>query len=99
MPSYRYLFEEHQIGSEAQKSDRALKLTGTLEPKPGWEVVPTSRAIDLVGYLVNLKTAYDYPEAIPVVASGQGTEEGAKAPSPRAAPAKEAAPAGTGGKP
>lgn len=87
MPSYRFLFEERRIGSEAQRSDRALKLTGALEPKPGWEIVPTARAIDLVGYLVNLKTAYDYPEAVPYVAKGEGAEGGQKAPAAKPAPA------------
>ena len=41
MPSYRFLFERRQIGAEAQPSDSALKLTGALKPKAGWEVVPT----------------------------------------------------------
>jgi cytochrome c oxidase cbb3-type subunit 2 len=90
MPSYRFLFEHRQIGSGAQPSNRALKLTGALEPKPGWEVVPTQRALDLTGYLVNLKTGYDYPEAVPYVAKGEGAGEGGKpaAPKPPAAGGK-----------
>ena len=44
MPSYRFLFETRQVGSEAQHSDQALKLTGALEPARGWEIVPTARA-------------------------------------------------------
>jgi cytochrome c oxidase cbb3-type subunit 2 len=68
MPSYRFLFTVRQIGPQAQPSDGALKLTGALEPKPGWEVVPKTRALDLVAYLVNSKATYDYPEAVPVVA-------------------------------
>ncbi len=91
MPSYRFLFEERRIGSEAQRSDRALKLTGPLEPKAGTEIVPTPRALDLVGYLVNLKTTFDYPEAVPYVApKGEGAQAAKPAP---AAPATTAAPA------
>jgi len=84
MPSYRFLFEEHHVGSGAQLSDRALKLTGALAPKAGWEIVPTQRAEALVGFLVNLKTTYDYPEAVPFVPP---KPEGAEAPKAAAAPA------------
>jgi cytochrome c oxidase cbb3-type subunit II len=87
MPSYRFLFEMREIGSGAQPSDDALKLVGALEPKPGWEVVPTQRARDLVGYLVNLKTTYDYPEALPY------SPPKPKGEAPAAAPAKAATPA------
>jgi cytochrome c oxidase cbb3-type subunit II len=66
MPPYRFLFEMRRIGAGAQPSDEALKLMGALEPKAGLQVVPTQRARDLVGYLVNLKTTHDYPEAVSV---------------------------------
>jgi cytochrome c oxidase cbb3-type subunit II len=89
MPSYRFLFETRRLGVDAQPSENALKLTGALKPAAGWEIVPTRRAESLVGYLVNLKTTYTYPEAVPFVAKVEG--EGAK-PAPAAAPA--AAPAG-----
>lgn len=73
MPSYRFLFEVRRVGVGAKPSDEALNLTGDLEPKAGWEVVPTQRARDLVGYLVNLKTTFDYPEAFPMtLAKGEG---------------------------
>ena len=67
MPSYKFLFEMRHVGPGAQPSDNALKLTGALKPRAGWEVVPTLRAQSLVGYLVNLKTTYTYPEAAPFV--------------------------------
>jgi len=83
MPSYRFLFEARRTGLEAQPSDDAINLAGAGEPEAGWEVVPTQRARDLVGYLVNLTTAFDYPEAFPVTAAGpHGAAKGA-------APAKD----------
>lgn len=92
MPSYRFLFERRKIGNGAQPSDEALKLTGALKPKAGWEIVPSSRALDLVGYLVSLKTTYDYPEAVPFVPE---KAEGEKPAAPAtASPAPAAAPTG-----
>ena len=78
MPSYRFLFEKRHIGVGAQPSDLALNLTGSLEPPEGWEVIPSERARALVTYLVNCKTTYDYPEAVPVPPAKEGSEEGAK---------------------
>lgn len=78
MPPYRFLFEERKLGAGAQPSDEALKLTGALEPREGTEIVPSRRALDLVSYLVNLKTTYDYPEALPVAPAAAGAEGGAK---------------------
>ena len=83
MPSYRFLFETRKIGSGAQPSDKALKLTGDLKPKDGWEIVPTSRAESLVGYLLNLKTTYSYPEAAPFN-PGKPEGEAAKPAAPAA---------------
>jgi cytochrome c oxidase cbb3-type subunit 2 len=96
MPSYRFLFEMREIGNSAQPSSEALKLFGALAPKPGWEVVPTRRAMALVGYLVNLKTVYDYPESVPV--APPKAEGAAPAKAPAAAPAP-AAPANGHAKP
>jgi cytochrome c oxidase cbb3-type subunit II len=99
MPSYRFLFEEHLVGVGAQRSSMALDLVGKLEPKAGWEVVPTPRAQALAAYLVSLKNSYDYPEAVPV-APPKGESEASKAAAP--APATGAAPApaaAAGGKP
>ena len=78
MPPYRFLFERRRVGAGAQPSDQALKLTGALKPPAGWEVVPTERAVALVSYLVNSKTPYDYPEAVPLAPAKAGAEGGAK---------------------
>jgi cytochrome c oxidase cbb3-type subunit 2 len=97
MPSYRFLFETREIGNGAQPSEGALHLVGALEPKPGFEVVPTTRARALVAYLVSLKTTYDYPEAVPVAPpKAEGAPAKAPAAPAGAAPAKPAsAPAAT----
>ena len=97
MPSYRFLFETRQIGSGAQPSGEALKLVGALEPKPGFEVVPTAKAHALAAYLVSSKTVYDYPEAVPVAPPKPEGAAPAKAPAaaPAAAAAKPPAPAGS----
>jgi cytochrome c oxidase cbb3-type subunit 2 len=92
MPSYKFLFETRRIGSGAQPSDKALKLTGALKPKDGWEIVPTSRAESLVGYLVNLKTTFTYPEATPVAPPKPEGE----ASKPAAAPAATGTSGATG---
>jgi len=78
MPPYRFLFETRRIGAGAQPSDKALKLTGALEAPAGSEIVPTERALALVSYLVNCKTPYDYPEAVPLAPAKPGAEGGAK---------------------
>jgi cytochrome c oxidase cbb3-type subunit 2 len=94
MPSYRFLFEEREIGVGAQHSSDALNLVGRLEPRAGWEIVPTPRAQALAAYLVSLKNTYDYPEAVPVAApKAEGEAAKAPAPAPAKAPANAATPA------
>jgi hypothetical protein len=44
-----------------------MKLSGGAAPASGFEVVPSERAQTLVAYLLNLHSAYDYPEAKPLV--------------------------------
>lgn len=61
MPSYRYLFEVRRI--QGQRSDEALALTGPYAPKPGYEVIPTADAKNLVAYLLSLRHDYPLPEA------------------------------------
>jgi cytochrome c oxidase cbb3-type subunit II len=78
MPSYRFLFTKRQVGAEAQASESALKLTGSMRPADGWEVVPTARAEALVAYLISLKNTYTYPEAAPVAPAAPEKEEGHK---------------------
>jgi cytochrome c oxidase cbb3-type subunit 2 len=78
MPPYRFLFEMRRLGAGAQPSDRALGLAGPLEAPAGWEIVPTERALALVTYLVNCKTPFDYPEAVPLPPAKPAPEGGAK---------------------
>jgi cytochrome c oxidase cbb3-type subunit 2 len=61
MPSYSHLFEMRKI--EGQRSAEALDLTGEDAPKPGYEVVPTTDAKNLVAYLLSLRHDYPLPEA------------------------------------
>jgi len=62
MPSYRYLYQLRKI--VGQPSDEALtSLTGPYAPRPGWEVVPTEDARNLVAYLISLNQGYPLPEA------------------------------------
>jgi cytochrome c oxidase cbb3-type subunit 2 len=99
MPSYRFLFEKREIGSGAQPSSDALKLVGSLAPKAGWEIVPTPRAQALVGYLVSLKTVYDYPEAIPVAPPKAEGAAPAKAPTAAGATPPSTPPSAAGAAP
>ncbi len=61
MPAYRYLFEERKISG--QSSELAVAVEGPWQPKPGYEIVPTKPAQDLVSYLMSLKRDYPLPEA------------------------------------
>jgi hypothetical protein len=54
-----------------------LKLVGALEPKAGFEVVPTPDADSLVAYLLSLSNPYVYPEAAPFVPAKEEGETGA----------------------
>jgi len=87
MPSYKFLFEKREIGAGAQPSAVALNLVGRDRPAPGWEVVPTTRAVALAAYLTNLKASYTFPEAVPVPPE---KKEGEATPAPK--PAAPAAP-------
>jgi cytochrome c oxidase cbb3-type subunit 2 len=53
MPPFRYLFTVRKIG-DAPSPD-ALKLPAEFAPAPGYEVVPTEQARELVAYLLSLK--------------------------------------------
>jgi cytochrome c oxidase cbb3-type subunit 2 len=61
MPSYSNLFILRKI--EGQRSAEALDLSGAFAPKPGYEVVPTADAKNLVAYLLALRHGYPLPEA------------------------------------
>jgi cytochrome c oxidase cbb3-type subunit 2 len=61
MPSFSYLFEERKI--QSQPSPEALQLDGPNAPKPGYEIVPTQEARNLVAYLLSLDRSYPLKEA------------------------------------
>jgi cytochrome c oxidase cbb3-type subunit 2 len=61
MPPFRFLFEKRRI--VRQPSPDALALTGSFAPEPGYEVVPTAEAKELVAYLLSLKAVAPLPEA------------------------------------
>ena len=70
MPPFRFLYEFRPVVGE--NSPKALKLPGDYAQRhgyarPGYELVPTPRAEELVAYLLNLKDTYLYPEARPYV--------------------------------
>jgi cytochrome c oxidase cbb3-type subunit 2 len=59
MPTYRYLFDTHEV--EFSPSTNAMQLPSDLAPKPGWETVPTRQAEQLVSYLLSRRqNAYIY---------------------------------------
>ena len=53
MPSYRHLYEKRKI--QGERSAEALDVEGEWVPEPGYEIVPTQAARDLVDYLMTLK--------------------------------------------
>jgi len=53
MPAYRFLFEKRRIAKAV--SPDALRLSGALTPEPGYEIVPTHDARELVAYLLSLR--------------------------------------------
>ena len=62
MPPFRYLFRVQKMGSEP--SPDALNLPKGFAPPPGYEVVSTARAQELVAYLLSLHAnvpLYDAP--------------------------------------
>ncbi|HTI28799.1 MAG TPA: cbb3-type cytochrome c oxidase subunit II [Methylomirabilota bacterium] len=60
MPSFRFLFRVQPI--QGQPSLEAVTVRGPHAPPPGYEVVPTQDARDLVAYLLSLKHDYPLPE-------------------------------------
>ncbi|MEY2880423.1 MAG: hypothetical protein RLZZ15_2803 [Verrucomicrobiota bacterium] len=63
-PAYKFLFDERAI--VGQPTDTRLRLTGSLAPAAGREIVPTERAQTLVAYLLSLNTTFEFPEARPL---------------------------------
>jgi cytochrome c oxidase cbb3-type subunit 2 len=90
MPSYDFLFEKRPITGEP--SPLALKVPVAT----GFEVVPNSRAVSLVAYLLSLKDTYDYPEESQMNTPPTPPKTGASGkpgPATPPAPAKTPAPA------
>ena len=58
MAPYAHLFEVRRIDKE--RSPEALDLPEAYAPPPGWEVVPTERAKNLVAYLKSLDRTYPF---------------------------------------
>jgi len=72
MPSYKFLFDTKKI--VGQEDAEALKLPAAEAPGPGYEVVPTSDARDLVNYLTTLDHEHPLAEAGPnIVPKTTGT--------------------------
>lgn len=63
MPSYSFLFEKRKI--VGQRDAEALDLPPRLAPPPGYQIVPTNQAKQLVGYLTTLDHSHPLPEAGP----------------------------------
>jgi cytochrome c oxidase cbb3-type subunit 2 len=62
MPSFRYLYRLRPISGQ-QSANAVQGLRGPHAPPPGFEVVPSEDAVNLVAYLVSLKRNYPLPEA------------------------------------
>ena len=62
MPSYRFLYVKHQIGSAV--SDDALNFSDDPQDAPpsGWEIIPTYDAQCLVEYLMSLDQSHPLKE-------------------------------------
>lgn len=77
MPSYKFLFEQRKI--VGQPDPEALKLTGDKVPPPGYEIVPSTEARDLVAYLTTLDHSHALKEAGPNVQPPKTTGTGGPA--------------------
>jgi cytochrome c oxidase cbb3-type subunit II len=60
MPGFPFLFTSRRI--EVDRPGAALSFPAG-DPRPGWVVVPTDRALALVAYLKSLDHTYPVPEA------------------------------------
>ncbi|WP_414663812.1 cbb3-type cytochrome c oxidase subunit II [Horticoccus sp. 23ND18S-11] len=76
-PSYKFLFNEKKIDGE--QSAKALALVAPYAPAPGYQIVPTERALTLAAYLLNSNNAYEYPEARPMAPEKKAAAPDAKA--------------------
>ena len=65
MPSYKFLFEKRKIVGQVDAD--ALKLTGDEAPPPGYQIVPSNEARQLVALLTALDHSHPLAEAGPIV--------------------------------
>lgn len=83
MPAHRYLFETRPVGRKP--SPQALQLAGGAAAKPGFEIVPTEAALQLVAYLQSLRSDAPLFEA-PAAPVPSTAAEAASTPAPTATP-------------
>jgi cytochrome c oxidase cbb3-type subunit 2 len=62
MPPHAFLFKVQPVSEIRGPSPEAIDLPEAFHPGEGLEVVPTTRAKDLVSYLMNLRQDYELPE-------------------------------------
>jgi len=62
MPPFRFLFKMQKIGDHPSPLAITLPASEPIQPPPGYELVPTERAIALVAYLRGLNQDYELPE-------------------------------------
>jgi cytochrome c oxidase cbb3-type subunit II len=63
MPSFSFLYQKRRIVGQPSPSALPVRV------EPGYELVPTERAVALVGYLRSLRLDYELPEAVPPAAA------------------------------
>jgi len=62
MPPYPFLYETRKISELTGPSPDAIPLPEGFALEPGYELIPTQRAHDLVAYMLSLQQDYDLPE-------------------------------------
>jgi cytochrome c oxidase cbb3-type subunit 2 len=63
MPPFAFLYDVRKIGESPSTDALVFPPNSPYAPEPGYEVVPTRRAVALVEYLLSLKVDYSLPEA------------------------------------
>ena len=63
MAPFPFLYETREIGGAASANALKFPPDSDYGPEPGYEIVPTRKAIALVEYLLSLKVNYSLPEA------------------------------------
>jgi cytochrome c oxidase cbb3-type subunit 2 len=63
MPPFAFLYDVRKIENEPSEDALVFPPNSPYAPDPGYEVVPTRRAVALVEYLLSLRINYSLPEA------------------------------------